>query len=79
MKIDGNREYELLKKISFIRTAWSSEEMIAAYMIRKEVSDTIINAVNFPEKRELPQEMTEAVGQYLYKKDLAESKENDEQ
>ena len=37
MKICGNREFELLKKIGFIRTAGSPEELKAAEILKEEV------------------------------------------
>lgn len=37
MKIDGQREFDLLKKIGFIRTAGTSEEYLAANMLKEEV------------------------------------------
>ncbi len=42
-----------------------------------KVSDLLINAVSFPEKREMPTEMKEKVDKYLFKKELKELEEKD--
>ncbi|MEG1027742.1 MAG: hypothetical protein RSE07_03545 [Oscillospiraceae bacterium] len=47
MKIDGKRQFELLKKIGFIRTAGSPEELKAANMIKDEVVASGVNDVIF--------------------------------
>lgn len=44
MKIDGNREFELLKKIGFVRTAGSEEELKAANILRSEVESMGVKA-----------------------------------
>ena len=56
----------------------SADALVSTTRVVLDFSDTIINAVQFPEKREMPQEMVEAVDKYLYKKELAEAKEKQE-
>ena len=44
MKIDGNREFELLQKIGFIRTSGSAEELQAAEILKAEAQAIGVNA-----------------------------------
>ena len=65
---------------AFIHSRYDNLDMVSAKALEgtacivRDFSDTFINAVTFPEKREIPQEMVEAVDKYLYKKELEEEK-----
>lgn len=66
---------------AYIHNRYDTLEFLSADMLAKttahvlEFSKAVINAQVFPVGREIPQNMVEEVEKYLYKKELAEAKE----